>query len=248
MASASEVITYPQASTGFGPFRCSRRTAAHLDSTKRRLANLHPGAVLVIIQGCYHTGLGVSEGTHDRDCCLDVRIVGLSWPAAQAFLRASGWAAWWRKPSQGPWADHIHMISLGFAPYGLPVGKFVDGGLSQFGSKVTSSQVDDYFAHAFGLEGMHDPGSDPSWFPPNIAATIFDLEAWTQELEDAMPYRDWPQADKDALVRDIAAAVKGPTAEEIANAVMQAPINNKGTKVKAALELDYRTNPAAPKE
>lgn len=206
---ATDIITYSQPSTGHGFFRCSRRTAAHLDYTKQKLKERHPNAVLQIIQGCYHTGIGVSEGTHDRDCCLDVRIVGLDWRLAQAFLRACGWAAWWRQQWQGDWADHIHMISLGFAKYNLPVGIFVDGGLSQFGPPMrTSSQVLDYYNHAYGLEGMHTPGSDNSWHPADINATIFDFEAWERELEDSVAYKDWPQADRDALVNDIKDAVK----------------------------------------
>lgn len=200
---ASDIITYSQPSTGHGFFQCSRRTAAHLDYTKDRLAKRHPGAQLVIIQGCYHAGIGVSEGTHDKDCCLDVRIVGLEWMKAQSFLRSLGWGGWWRRPWQGPWDDHIHMISLGFANYGLPVGIYIDGGLSKFGQKVTSSQVEDYYNHAWGLEGMHDPGSDPSWFPADISATVFDYEAWLIEVEDSVPYSDWPKADKDALMADI---------------------------------------------
>jgi hypothetical protein len=40
---------------------------------------------------------------------------------------------------------------------------------------VGSSQLVDYYNHAFALSGKHDKGSDKSWFPSNIPATIFDL-------------------------------------------------------------------------
>jgi hypothetical protein len=78
------------------------------------------------------------------------------------------------------------MISLGGPD--CPVGELIPG------------QIQDYRNHAFGLKDRHDPGSDTSFFPPDIDATIFDYHSY---MEDQMPYRDWPQADKDALVDDI---------------------------------------------
>lgn len=204
MTDAAELITYDQPSTGHGFFTCCRRTAAHLDYTKEELAKRHPGAVLVIIQGCYHRGVGASEGTHDYDCCLDFRILGLTWLEGQAFMRSLGWGGWWRRTWQGPWADHLHMFSLGFEPYtNIKVGKYVDGGMSLFGRQVTSSQVEDYYRKAWGLEGMHVPGSDDSWYPSDIRATIFNYEQWQTEQEDKVPYRDWSKADKKAMMDDV---------------------------------------------
>ena len=156
-------------------FRCSRRTADHLRWTYWKLKARHPLAKLVVIQGCYNTTIAASAGTHDYDACLDVRIQGLSWPKAQAFLRACGWAAWWRTPAQG-FSDHIHMISF---PPGLPKNPTtaqVDAAFDRIGLRVgeyVPAQVDDYFAHAYGLKGQHRAGSDDSWFPPNIPATTF---------------------------------------------------------------------------
>jgi hypothetical protein len=213
----TEKVTYSQPSTGHGFFQCSKATANHLDYTKQRLAKQHPSARLIIIQGCYHDDVDVSAGTHDKDRCLDVMIVGLTWSAAQRFLRSCGWAAWWRKPSQGPWSDHIHMCSLVHPHLAIPVGVFVPG------------QIEDYYLHAFGLAGMHNVDLDKSWFPgdegrppwpvgtpaqwrADIDKTLDDFYAWEKELEDDMPSPvDWTKDDWNAvranLVPQIATAV-----------------------------------------
>lgn len=189
-------------------FRASDRTQQHILQTIARLAVRHPGARLRIIQPCYNTGVARSAGTHDLDAVLDVEIDGLPgatdearWWAAQRFLRECGWAAWFRHT--GEWADrdawHIHMISL---PPGLstnPTAADVDRAFEAIGLRVgefVPGQVDDYFAGALGLKGQHRAGVDHSWFPPNINATVF-------KEDDMPPYRQWPQADKDALVTDI---------------------------------------------
>jgi hypothetical protein len=168
-------------------FTCTRRTEAHLLWTIARLAKLHPGARLVIIQTCYNSGVSASAGTHDFDAVLDVQIVGLDWWAAQRFLRAHGWAAWVREPPTFTW--HIHMASLGYVGR---VGIFVPG------------QVDDYYRHAFGLAGQHETGSDDSWFPDDIDATIFDFQQWEREMEDDMPYSE---TELKKIVKDAVAEV-----------------------------------------
>lgn len=172
-------------------FRAGRRTAAHLEWTIRKLRNMHPGAHLHVIQPCYNDGVDASAGTHDKDCCLDVSIIGLTWLEAQAFLRMCHWAAWWRQGWQG-FTNHIHMVSYGCPT--CPVGEFVP------------DQIKDYFNHAYGLAGLHAPGSDQTWFPDVI--TAFDFAQWEREIEENMGYRDWDQADKNALINDIKAAVR----------------------------------------
>lgn len=135
-----EIVTHPQRTIYGDPFRCTRRTAAHLDATKERLAR-HSGCQLLIIQGCFNTGVAASAGTHDFDAVLDVQILGMSWLTAQYFLRGCGWAAWWR--SGNGWINHIHMVSLG---YTARVGIYVPG------------QVDDYYNRKTGLVGHYaDP-------------------------------------------------------------------------------------------
>lgn len=141
-------------------FRAGRRTAAHLEATFAAFAKRFPRGQLRIVQGCYHTGVAASAGTHDKDGVIDFVITGGDWWYAQRLLRELGWAAWYRHTgswgSPGEW--HIHAISLGCPG---PLGVYVPG------------QIDDYYRHAFGLAGEHGSGSDKSWFPPNINATIF---------------------------------------------------------------------------
>lgn len=174
-------------------FRASQTTYANLLATQERLDRLHPGARILVIQPCFNTGVALSAGTHDKDAVLDVQIVGLTWEQSQRFLRESGWAAWWRHT--GDWAArsawHIHMVSLAAFKAGCPVGIFIPG------------QVDDYYRHALGLAGEHDSGSDPTWHPADIDSTVFNYRKW----RDDMPYANWPDADKKALVTDVAAAV-----------------------------------------
>jgi hypothetical protein len=164
-------------------FRASRRTVAHLDWTISLLALAYPKATLRIIQSPYNTGVKASAGTHDYDACFDVEIVGLDWLRAQTFLRKCGWAAWVRQPPLFTW--HIHMISLG---YPGQVGVYVPG------------QVADYYAHRDGLAGHR---TDPTWHPKDIDSTVFDFDEWEREMEEAMPFTDWPQKDQDALVQAV---------------------------------------------
>ena len=181
----AEVITV---TLGDKTFRAGRRTAAHIAWTIAELARERPGAHLHIIQPCYNDGVAASAGTHDLDGVIDVEIVGLTGLETQTFMRRKGWADWFRTPAQG-FPAHNHAVSLGCPG---PVGIFVPG------------QLEDYRAHAFGLEGMHTPRSDTSWFPPDIDATVFQ--------EDDMPApKDWDSEDWAAfrtnLVPSIAAAV-----------------------------------------
>lgn len=150
-----------------------RRTAAHLDWTKERLAEEHPRCRLVIIQSAYNTGVAASAGTHDFDACLDVSIEGMGWWAAQKFLRQCGWAAWYRHPPQ--FGDHIHMVSLGCP---CKVGEFVPG------------QVADYHANPArnGLAG-HDV--DNTWHPRDVKASVFDFERWQLQAGEEMRQDDW---------------------------------------------------------
>lgn len=175
-------------------FKASQRTVAHLDWTIRRLRRRWPHARLQIIQTCYHAGVDASAGTHDFDCTFDVRIVGLPWRLAQRFLRNAGWAAWWRH--DGQWAPrsawHIHMISIppglagrdvtadqvgaAYKRIGIKVGKYIDGGVTTEGYVFTSSQVRDYFHRSTGLAARHADAADASWFPPNIAKTVYRFD------------------------------------------------------------------------
>ena len=43
---------------------------------------------------------------------------------------------------------------------------------------MASSQLTDYYNHAFGLKDQHTTNSDHSWFAADIEATIFDLDRY----------------------------------------------------------------------
>lgn len=171
--------THPYVS-GVQTFKATRRTHAHVAWTCERLVK-YPGTRLHVIQPCYNAGIKASQGTHDLDAVLDVDIVGMDWWDSQRFLREHGWAAWLRFPPSFTW--HIHMVSLGYVG---PVGVYVPG------------QVTDYYNHAFGLKGQHTPGSDTSWFPPDIDATIFDFEEWTMPTPEQIADAVWAKAVKKA--------------------------------------------------
>lgn len=186
MSDAAQLV---DANLGGKTFRCTKRTAAHLAWTIQQLADQHPGAELHIIQPSYNDGVRASAGTHDKDAVFDVWIEGLlNWWSAQRFLRACGWAAWYRYPPA--FSHHIHMVSLG---YPGEVGHLVPG------------QVADYYEHRSGLKGHAD---DPSWHPADIDATVFDYHAWK---EAQMHYLDWPAEAREAFLKDVRRAVLDAT-------------------------------------
>lgn len=163
----------------------SLRTICHLDRLNT-LAKRHFDTYLIVIQPPFNTTVAASAGTHDFDACADVYIPGVGWWDQQRFFRANGFGCWYRHPPS--FGNHIHGFTLpphsgekrsyDFYRSGFKVGIYVDGGVSTRGSVVTSSQIDDYYNHAYGLSGQHDPGSDKSWFPKTIHTTIFDLTAY----------------------------------------------------------------------
>jgi hypothetical protein len=193
-------VTYKQNQvvhvTRFGStFRASIHTIAALDRAQARLNWLKrrgmvvPWARIVIIQPCYNTGVARSAHTHDFDCVLDVQVVGMGWARAQRFWRNLGFAAWWRTPAQG-FTNHIHMaliptglrghptaaqVGQAYQHLGQRVGDYIDGGWTTTSPHRidATSQIVDYFWHAEGLAGEHFTGYDKSWFPPNIAATVY---------------------------------------------------------------------------
>ncbi len=104
----NEIIVYNQA-TSWGPnFRCTRRTAIHLNWTKSQLPK---GTSLRVIQPSYNVGYEPSAGTHNEDAVFDTEIVGMGWDESQRFYRNHYWADWVRSPPTFTW--HHHMISLG---------------------------------------------------------------------------------------------------------------------------------------
>ena len=151
----------------------SLRTICHINRLNN-IATKKYGTGIVIIQPPYNTTVAASAGTHDFDACFDWWIPGVGWWEMQRFGRANGAGGWYRHwPLFG---NHQHSFTLppregrihtdDFAVSGFRVGQFVPG------------QLDDYYRHAFGLKGQHASNSDKSWFPQDIDATIFDLNAY----------------------------------------------------------------------
>ena len=106
---------------------------------------------IVVSQGSYcrlQRGCATaSGGTHDGGGALDLKVSGLTtsqrWRTVRA-LRAVGFAAWLRSPSQcgGCWPYHIHAIAIG------------DTDLWQSNGKYTNrDQVADYYVGRNGLAG-----------------------------------------------------------------------------------------------
>lgn len=167
------MCTWTKRTSAGKKIRGSFRTLCHLN----RLNNLclrRFGVELVVIQPDWNTTVPASRGTHDKDAVWDLYIPGVSWWEQQRFFRANGLGSWYRHPPL--FGNHIHGFTLppvegvvrfdDFAMAGIPVGTYVP------------AQLQDYYNHAFGLADQHTPGSDRSWFPKNIEATVFNLDAY----------------------------------------------------------------------
>lgn len=182
---ANEMVMWTKRTTGGKVIKGTFRTICAMDRINR-LVYRRWGVGLQIIQSAWNTTVRASAGTHDYDACFDVWIPGVDPWVAQRFLRRLGFGCWVRKPPLFGW--HIHgfvlpvregqSVSDDWAMAGVRVGVYVDGGYSTRGRLVTSSQIQDYYIHAFGLSGMHAAGSDRSWFPKDIGATVFDLNKY----------------------------------------------------------------------
>ena len=169
----------------------SLRTIAHLDHLNI-LAVKKYGTHIRVFQGPYNTGVRASKGTHDFDACWDVDIPGVPWSEQERFFRANGAGAWHRKPPS--FINHIHGFTLppregrdvsdDFKIAGFKVGKYVDGGWSLFGRRTNSSQIEDYYNHRTGLKGHLPAGG---WFPKDIRATIFNLNAYIARRRGPAP-------------------------------------------------------------
>lgn len=71
------------------------------------------GFQFVVTQGSYQSSVAASAGTHDRGGVVDLRARSMSNDKRTrmvAALRAVGFAAWLRTPTQGPWVHHVHAV------------------------------------------------------------------------------------------------------------------------------------------
>lgn len=183
-------VMWSQKTTGGKMVTGSLRSIAHLDRLNY-LSLKKFGVGIVVYQSAYNTTVAASAGTHDYDACFDIWIPGVDGYIAQRFVRANGGGGYFRTPAQG-FTPHIHYFCLppregtdvsdDYRSGGFKVGKYVDGGWSLYGRRLFSSQIEDYYEHRNALSGH---AHDPTWFPPNIAATIFDLGAYIERQRKA---------------------------------------------------------------
>lgn len=207
--SATTRVSSDEIATDGVRFTGSMRTVCHM-AHLMDLSVAHWGFEFHIIQPPFHTGLGVSEGTHDRDACSDLYPPpGVTHAEFQTWLRGRGFDNWWRHTLD--WAAPANWHNHGFTHpehgigFATGVGLYVDGGVSTLGRLVSSSQIVDHVNHAFGLENEHIPGSDHTWFPPDQHKVAFDLGAYIRtKQEETMEYKDWSDASKQQLAHDIA--------------------------------------------
>jgi hypothetical protein len=180
---ATAKVMWSQRTTGGERIIGSLRTICALDRLNN-LAKKRFGRGIIVYQGPYTTNRPLSKGTHDLDAALDIWIPGVPGFVQQRFVRANGGGGYYRYPAQG-FMEHIHLFVLphrhGTDPSrdyqrgGFKVGYLIDGGWSTSGRVVSSSQVADLFAHK---DALKDHSHDPSWFPDDIEATVFDLHKY----------------------------------------------------------------------
>lgn len=149
------------------------------------------GFTFTITQGSYNAG-GVSQsaGTHDGGGAVDFKISGYSnakiWKMLRA-LRMCGTASWHRVPSQGNWAEHIHMVVMGHPA-------------------LAPSAARQVVSYRNGRNGLASNGPDDG--PRDIIIKPFpweDYMATSKQLMDAIKKLE---AKVDKLDADLAAARK----------------------------------------
>lgn len=192
---ATDKVLWSQRDTGGDKIIGSLRAICHLEDLQAKCLKRF-GKPFRVIQPMNNTGVSASAGTHDFDFCFDGDIPGVSWADTNHFFRSNGVGGWVRTPSQG-FSYHWHgftlppregkSISDDFQVHGFKVGKYVDGGYSTTGRLITSSQIADYYNHAFGLSNHHTPNSDKAWYPSDIEATIFNLPRWIAAQKGGAP-------------------------------------------------------------
>lgn len=182
---ATDMVMWSYAATNGKAVRGSLRTIAHLDWVSSK-AERRFGQRILVLQPPFNTTVPASAGTHDFDNCLDWYIPGVSWWTQQRFWRANGGWGWYRHPPL--FGHHMHGGCIP-VPNG---GSRADDFATRVGIFVPG-QLIDHFNRAFGLSGQHTPGSDRSWFPKDMDAVIFDLDAFIRDQQEAL---DMQMSDK----------------------------------------------------
>jgi hypothetical protein len=158
------------------PMLLNKRTAAALDVVHERL-----GYELTIAQGSYHKTTAASAGTHDGGGVVD--LAPFEADKKVHVLRAVGFAAWHRLPSQGDWPEHVHAVLRA----------------DQQLSPQAAAQIVSFDNHRNGLANN---AADDTWHPdPRVT---FDYPQYVKEhadvnFDDVIPGTDPNKQVGDAL-------------------------------------------------
>lgn len=138
-------------------------------------------------------GAATSAGTHSTGGAADFYPLagidvdgdaGLVWLARQMGADAT-WHRWFNWDGHNG-VEHVHSVLTGC----------VHNGAARY-------QIDKVRA---GLNGLANDFKDDGPRPLSGRTWQQGIQ-WARQQEDDMPYTDWPQADKDALAKDIVAAL-----------------------------------------
>jgi hypothetical protein len=137
----------------FGGKIVDRRTSEMLAEAER-LAQAEDPSIddFHLTQGCFHTGVAASAGTHSGPGAFDMYSAGYTSEQKEIIgmaLRKVGFASWRRRESQGPWKEHWHGIAMDTE--GLP--------------PIAARQVNSYLN---GRDGLRGNGEDPDPRPKDI--------------------------------------------------------------------------------
>ena len=146
----------------FGGKIVDRRTSEMLGEAER-LAQAEDPSIddFHLTQGCFHTGVAASAGTHSGPGAFDMYSAGYTPEQKEIIgmaLRKVGFASWRRRESQGPWNEHWHGIAMDTE--GLP--------------PVAARQVTSYLNGRTGLVGnREDPDPRPK-----------EIKTWEEYQQD----------------------------------------------------------------
>lgn len=125
--------------------KVDRWTAQALDAAQEKC-----GLTLTVTQGSWSTSVGASAGTHAGGGVVDLKPTTNPTKAVKA-LRECGFAAWHRKPGQGPWPSHIHAVLIN-------------------NTQAAASAKRQVVAYEGGLNGLANNGPDDG---PRVAPNIY---------------------------------------------------------------------------
>lgn len=97
----------------YDTFEHEGKTLDYLTAAALEQATDKFGGTLPITQGSHNHSVAASGNTHDGGGVIDIIVDDGRWDEAVVALRKVGFAAWDRKPEQGPWPRHIHAVLVG---------------------------------------------------------------------------------------------------------------------------------------